>query len=228
MPKTFNEIFANFNSVMSLLMNDDFQHLLENYERAKKVFMIGYEIKDNVTSQDLFAADGKSDLKPEDYLNTFNKFVKDNEKKIEAIGILLNRPKRWNTNALNELRIALSEKDFEVEKLQKAHKIVYHKDLVDIISMIKHAANQEATLYSVNERVEYAISKVFIEKELTDEQSNWVNYIKEHLMQNFTIDEHDLKELPIFVDRGGFNKFKKVFPGDYRKIIKEINNAIAA
>ena len=40
--------------------------------------------------------------------------------------------------------------------------------------------------------------------------------------------EEDLKELPVFTDRGGLAKFKKVFANEYEKIIDEINLAIAA
>ena len=44
--------------------------------------------------------------------------------------------------------------------LQKAHEVHYHKALVDIISMIKHAAKAEEPLYTAGERVERAIEKV--------------------------------------------------------------------
>ena len=55
-----------------------------------------------------------------------------------------------------------------------------------------------------------------------------MEYIKEHLKQNMTLDKDDLQELPVFADRGGLSKFKKVFADDYNKIINEINIAIAA
>jgi len=51
---------------------------------------------------------------------------------------------------------------------------------------------------------------------------------QEHLKQNMTLDVDDLKELPVFTDRGGLNRFKKVFPADYEILIHEINKAIAA
>ncbi len=112
--------------------------------------------------------------------------------------------------------------------MQKAHKIVYQKDAVDIISMVKHAAKETEPLLSPEERVSQAIQKVTTGKKLNDEQQKWMEYIKEHLKQNMTLDEVDLQELPVFADRGGLNKFKKVFADDYTKWIQEINNAIAA
>jgi len=228
MAKSYQEIFANFASVMELLRDEKFQYLLENYERAKKDFIVGYEVRDEVTSEILFEADGKHDLRPEDYLLAFTDFIRQNNEKIAAIGILLNKPRNWNTKALTELKEKLKENDFEEPKLQKAHKIVYQKDLVDIISMIKHAVSPLEPLLSVDERVDNAIKKVLLGKQLTYDQLNWINYIKFHLKQNLTLDENDFKELPVFVDRGGWRKFKKLFPDNYNKLIAEINETIAA
>lgn len=227
MLKPFNEIFESFSTVMELLRNDNFQDMLVNYERAKKVFYVGYEVQDEVYSELLFAREG-SVLKPEDYLLAFSKFVKENETAIEAIAILLNRPKSWNTIALNELKKKLKENTFYEDDLQKAHKSVYHKEMVDIIIMVKHAAKETEPLLSPDERVSQAIEKVTNGLQLNEEQQNWMGYIKEHLKQNMTLDENDLKELPVFFDRGGLTKFKKVFPNNYTDIIHQVNQAVAA
>lgn len=227
MAKTFSEIFDSFSSVMELLRDPKFQDELVNFERAKRVFLVGYEIKDDVSSELLFAREG-SVLKPEDYLMAFSKFIKENETAIEAISVLLNRPKQWNTGVLNELKRTLKLNTFFEEDLQKAHKSVYHKDMVDIISMIKHAAKETEPLLSPEERVNHAILIVTEGIKLTDEQQKWMGYIKEHLKLNMTLDENDLKEAPVFTDRGGFKIFKKVFPANYSTIIHDINTAIAA
>lgn len=227
MAKSLTVIFESFTSVMELLRNDKFQELLENYERAKKVFMVAYEVLDEVSSEILIAREG-SVLKPEDYLLAFSKFIKENETEIDAIAILLNKPKNWNTNVLNALKRKLKENTFYEDDLQKAHKAVYHKEIVDIISMIKHAAKETEPLLSPEERVNQAMQYVIFGKQLNEEQQKWMEYIKEHLKQNMTLDENDFKELPVFTDRGGLTKFKKVFANNYETIITEINIAIAA
>ncbi|WHZ09066.1 MAG: Type I restriction-modification system, restriction subunit R [Cytophagales bacterium] len=227
MAKPFNDIFQNFGSLMELLRDPAFQDLLENYERAKKVFLVGYEVEDEVKSEILFEANGKYGLKPEDYLVAFADFVKEKEKEIEAISILLNKPAQWNTKALNELKVILRANSFDETDLRKAHKVVYHKEVVDIISMVKHAARDTEPLLTPEERVNLAIEKITNGKTLQPEQQQWLEYIKEHLKQNMTLDVDDLNELPVFTDRGGLKKFKKVFP-DFETIISEINMAIAA
>ena len=85
MAKPLVEIFESFTNVMELLRNPEFQDMLENYERAKKTFIVGYEVQDDVTSELLFAREG-SVLKPEDYLLAFSEFIKNNETQINAIG----------------------------------------------------------------------------------------------------------------------------------------------
>ena len=82
----------------------DFQRLLIEYPRPKRVFLKSYETEDVVSSEWLVRGlDGK-EYKPEDYLVAFARFVQENPAKVEAIGILLDRPQDWSTEALEELR----------------------------------------------------------------------------------------------------------------------------
>ena len=220
-PKLLKE---NFTNTMKTLRDKDFQDLLVNYPRAKRQFYIGYEIQDEVTSEKLIMGE-----KPVDYLTAFMKFVKENPEHLLAIKILLEKPKDWNTKALNELRERLTINKFPEKYLQEAHKLVYNKSLADIISMVKHAAKQEEPIYTAEERVTIAFEKVVTNKNFTLEQHHWLGLIKEHLVQNLTFDEEDLTNAPVFVAKGGLSKAKRVFGREeLKKLIEEINYNIAA
>ena len=65
-----NRLHTSFDKTMELLRNKDFQQLLVDYPRAKRVFLVAHEAKDEVTSRRLF---GKWE-KPDDYLEAFAKF----------------------------------------------------------------------------------------------------------------------------------------------------------
>jgi len=117
---------------------------------------------------------------------------------------------------------------FNVRSLQKAHEIHYHKALVDIISMIKHAAKEEQPLYTAGERVERSFAKVAAGKSFTAEQSQWLDRIKAHLTENLSIDEEDFDVLPIFSRAGGWARANGVFGGLLPQLIQEFNEAIAA
>jgi type I restriction enzyme R subunit len=105
---------------------------------------------------------------------------------------------------------------------------VYHLSLVDIISMIKHAVDSEAELLSPESRVDRAIEKIIDKWDLNEEQKQWLGYIREHLVENLTIDENDLEDMPIFERHGGFGKAKKVFGENLTELLHKINESIAA
>ena len=136
--------------------------------------------------------DGK-EYKPDDYLTAFAQFVRENPQQIEAIRILLQRPKDWSTKALSELqqKLAATPQRFNKENLQRAHELHYQKALVDIISMVKHAANEQQPLYTAEERVKLAMAKITSGKSFTPEQMQWLERIEGHLTENLTIDSDD-------------------------------------
>ena len=217
----------HFTETMKLLRNKDFQDLLVNYPRPKKVFFKGYDIVDEVEDEVMFRAGGDY-RKPEDYLKIFDKFVKENPEHIEAIEILLSRPKSWNTDVLEELRNQLRKNDFPEKELQKGYGLVHQKPLADIISMIKHAANIQVPILSAPERVEMALQKIIGTKSFNQEQLTWLAYIKEHLIENLAIVEEDFALMPVFGRHGGLGKARKVFGNELKELINELNEALAA
>ena len=74
-------IRENFTDTMKLLRNEAFQDLLVNYPRAKRSFYVGYETQDEVSSEAMIHAGAKYQ-KPEDYLDSFARFVKENPEHI--------------------------------------------------------------------------------------------------------------------------------------------------
>jgi type I restriction enzyme R subunit len=220
----------DFTGTMALLRNPAFQDLLMNYPRAPRTFLIAYETQDTVRSEWLVkGADGK-EYKPEDYLTAFARFVRENPAHIKAIRILLSRPRDWSTDALSELRekLAATPEHFTVKNLQKAHEIHYHKALVDIISMIKHAAKEEQPLYTAEERVKLAFAKVTEGKMFNAQQQAWLALIQAHMIENLTIEREDFNTLPVFTLRGGLSHATRVFSGELDELISKLNEAIAA
>jgi type I restriction enzyme, R subunit len=220
-------IETKFTETMALLRNKDFQELLEDYPRPKKVFFKGYDIIDSVEDEVMFRV-GDKYQKPEDYLKLFTEFVKKNPEQIEAIEVLLSRPTEWNTDALDELREKLRKNDFSEKDLQRGHELVYKKPLADIISMIKHASNFDIPILTAQERVEKAVSRLVALHSFNEEQLNWISFIKEHLIENLAISKDDFDDMPVFERRGGLSKAHKVFGENLESIIHEINEEIAA
>ena len=218
----------NFNDVMKILRDPNFQYLLVNYPRPKRGFVVAYGTKDEVSSEWLVREPGGDYWKPEDYLVAFSRYVKENPDNIEAIEILLERPANWNTEALSDLRkkLAGTREHFSEENLQRVHKIRYNKELADIISIIKHAVNEDEPLLNAEERINMAFEKVRSKKSFTDEQVNWLEKIRAHLIENLTIDKGDFDILPIFQRDGGWVTANTVFEGNLELILREFNWAV--
>ena len=219
-----------FTATMALLRDPKFQKLLLNYPRAPRTFVVAYETEDTVSSEwRVRGADGR-EYRPDDYLTAFSDFVRENPAHINAIRILLNRPRDWSIQALKELKskLAATPEHFTIENLQKAHEIHYHKALVDVISMIKHAAHQESPLWTAEERVDLAFQKVTDGKTFTQGQEQWLNRIREHLKENLSLDQDDFDILPIFTRSGGWATANGAFEGQLPPLIHQFNEAIAS
>jgi len=226
----YGTLKKDFTGVMALLRNADFQRLLLEYKRKSKVFFVSHTTEDQVSSEWLIRGlDGK-DYKPEDYLVAFSEYIKSHESNVQAISVVLKHPQDWNPEVLKGLRdkLAATPQRFTVENLQRAHELRNKKPLADIISMVKHAANQQSPLLNASERVERAFTKMTTSDAFTPEQLKWLERIRIHLQENLSIDQEDFESQPVFADYGGWGNASKVFRGRLPVLIKEINGAIAA
>jgi type I restriction enzyme R subunit len=220
----------DFTGTMTLLRNPEFQNLLVHYPRPPRSILVAYENVDTVSSRYIFRDSAGNEYKPEDYLVAFSQFVKENPEHIDAIRILLERPKDWGTDALSELKkkLAATRYRFTVDNLQMAHKMRYDKALVDIISMVKHAAREEEPLCTAEQRIHRVFDKMAYSVSLTPEQQQWLDKIREHLIANLSISKDDFDIIPIFANDGGWGKANRVFNGELPVLIRQWNEAIAA
>jgi len=215
---------SDFSSTIKILRDKGFQNILLSYPRKQKVFLIAYDSRDNVTSEYLFKTTDGKEINAGDYIEAFTKFVRENPEKIDAIKILLERPVDWNTDALHEIRIKLRKNPYKFteDNLRKA----YQNELADIISIIKHAANDEPLL-SAEERVEKAMARVIQGQTFTEQQKQWLSMIKNHLIKNLAIEKRDFEKIPIFARQGGWGRANKEFGGNIDKLLKRINEEVA-
>jgi len=220
----------DFKGTMAILRDDRFKNLLTSYPRARRVFIKAVDYEDHVSSE-LLIKDGRGqELKPEDYLAAFSRFVRENPSKVEAIQILLDRPRGWGVDALSELRQKLlaAPERFTEENLQRAHKIRYTKALADVISMVKHAAREEEPLLTAAERVDRAIGRVTAGRTLTPDQRAWLDRIREHLIVNLSIERADFDLAPVLSRAGGWVPADRSFGGKLKPLLDSLNEAIAA
>lgn len=220
----------DFTPTMALLRNPEFQDLLVHYPRPERTFLVAYEARDEVSSERLVRdASGKA-VKPADYLQLFSKFVAEKQSEVDAIAVLLDRPREWRPEVLDDLRrrLAAAPERFTEERLRIAHAQTYRKSLVDIISMVKHAAKEEEPLLTSAERVERALARLTAGRQFTEAQQQWLGRIREHLTQNLSIDRDDFDTIPLLQRPGGWGAANRAFEGRLAPLLVEINAAVAA
>jgi type I restriction enzyme R subunit len=226
----YGSLQKDFSGTMTLLRNENFQRLLLEYKRKARVFFVSHTTEDQVSSEWLIRGlDGK-EYKPEDYLVAFSEYVKSHESDVQAIGVLLKHPQDWNPEVLKALRdkLAATPQRFTDENLQRAHELRNKKPLADIISMVKHAENQQSPLLTAAERVERAFKEIIASQSFTEDQLKWLERIRVHLQENLSIDKEDFESQPVFADYGGWGNASKIFQDRLPVLIKQINGAIAA
>jgi type I restriction enzyme, R subunit len=223
LPKALKE---NFTETMKLLRNEEFQDLLVNYPRPKTSFIIAGEAKDSVSSAKVERY-GKFD-NAEDYLEAFAKFVKENSNKVDAIKILLTKPRAWKGGVLEDLKVQLTRHDFAEKQLQKAHQARGCEHLADIISIVKRAANNQAPLLTAEERVNQAITKLMSDHKFNAEQKQWLSLIAVQMATTLSLEEDDFDLAPLLEGKGGKGKAKKVFGELFPVVIGELNEGVAA
>jgi type I restriction enzyme, R subunit len=220
----------DFTGTMKLLRDERFQRLLVTYPRPPRTFYVASGVEDSVSSRFVLRDADGTEYKPGDYLAAFERFVRDNPAQIEAIGILLDRPRDWSAEALGELRrkLAVGQPRFTEKDLRRAHEVQYHRALVDIISMVKHAADERQPLLTAEERVDKAFDRLTGGQTFTPDQQKWLDRIRDHLVENLSIDTEDFDIIPIFSREGGLGAVRRTFGPQLETILHELNGAIAA
>jgi type I restriction enzyme R subunit len=215
---------------MSVLRDSEFQTLLADYPRPSRTFLVALETQDTVSSEWLIKGATGQEYRPDDYLKAFDEFIRANAELVVPIAILLSRPQGWGVGALKELRqaLALTPEHFTEENLQKAFEVAHHKALVDIISMVKRAADDTSPLLTAEERVNQAVGRVTAAIDLTPEQAQWMEYIRQHLVANLSIDREDFENVPVLMNRGGWGRANSVFGDTLPDLLDDLNRELVA
>jgi type I restriction enzyme R subunit len=219
-----------FSPTMGVLRDPDFQKLLVDYPRGQRVFLVAPGVSDEVSSEWLIKGGTGQEYKPSEYLEAFEQFIHEHQEEVRAVSILLSRPQEWGAAPLTELREALTKapERFTEANLQRAFQAAHHKALIDIISMVKRAALDTSPLLTADERVNEAVDRVVAGRKLTDAQAKWMEYIRQHLVQNLSIEREDFEAIPVLSDHGGWGRANRVFEGQLSELLEELNKELVA
>lgn len=199
------------------------QFIDENRGRGNRQYISTHEDKLISTTRGYGNAD-----KPEDYLEHFEQFIKENLNLIPALNIICTRPKDLTREELRKLRVALDQKGYTEKNLQTAWRDAKNEDIAaDIISFIRQKALGDP-LVSHEERIQNAMKKIYEMKVWPKVQKDWLKRIEKQLYQESVLDPNPEKAFDVepFQSKGGYKQLNKIFNGQLDHIVDTINNAL--
>nr|WP_271711664.1 type I restriction-modification system endonuclease [Marinigracilibium pacificum] len=160
--------------------------------------------------------------KPEDYLESFSKFIKENQNKIQALNIICSKPAQLDRKSLKELLLELDQQGYNESSLKVAWKEAKNEDIAaDIIAYIRTLA-LGTSLRSKEERVKQAVDKIRQMKDWNKVQQQWLDRFENQLIAESVLQVPDL-DRGLFKEKGGFKRLNKIFGEELEDIIRKIN-----
>ncbi|KGB21573.1 Type I restriction-modification system, restriction subunit R [Acetobacter tropicalis] len=166
-----------------------------------------------------------SATKPEDFLDSFTAFVRDNINTIAALKLVVQRPRDLTRADLKALRLALDSKGFSDANLRRAWADALNEEIAaSVIGFVRQAALGDA-LVPYEDRVREAMRAIMASRAWTDPQKRWLKRIGEQIEKEIVVDRAAIDKEPFIAD-GGFNRLNKVFGGELESILAGINEEL--
>ncbi len=167
---------------------------------------------------------GQGNSNPEDYIESFNKFIKENVNEIPALQIVATRPKDLTYDELKKIKLELEKKGFKENDLQTAWKSANQvQTTADIISFIRQAA-VGSELVDHNVRIHNAMQKVYGMADWNMVQRQWLKRIENQLLANTVLGpraEEVFNENYYFKRQGGYTDYQIVSEKQMKKIFAD-------
>lgn len=160
--------------------------------------------------------------KPEDYLEQFKTYIKENRNKIAALNIVCTKPAELDRNSLKELSMMLDAAGFTKISLRHAWKTAKNEDIAaDIISFIR-TLSLGSNLVDPETRIRNAMNKIRKSRTWNKTQERWLDRFEAQLVHETVLRKEDLDKPP-FMEEGGFHKLNKIFEQQLETILNQIN-----
>jgi type I restriction enzyme R subunit len=163
--------------------------------------------------------------KPEDFLDTFTSFVKNNQNRIAALSVVVQRPRELTRTELRNLRLELDKMGFSETSLRRAWNDASNEDIAaSIIGYVRQAALGDP-LIPFETRVQTATKAIIAKTKWTDPQKTWLRRIADQITKEIVVDRDSIDQ-GTFAAQGGFNRLNRVFNGQLETILHDFNEEL--
>ena len=196
--------------------------------------------QDNVISSGF---DQEAKTRAEQRVESFKQFIKENRDELTAIQIIYSKPygqQHLTYRQVQELAQAIEKPPyrFTKEELWQAYERLDRskvkgsgpdKLLTDIISLVRFAIGEVATLEPYKETVDRRFQEWLADQSesFSQEQSAWLEMIKDHIATSLRIEMDDFENIP-FQAKGGAIKVYELFGDALDTILETLNEQLAA
>lgn len=177
---------------------------------------------DEVVRVDRGYRDGQ---RPEDFLDAFSRFVKDNINTMPALTVVAQRPRDLTRKQLKELELELSTRGFTETTLRSAWNDAKNEDIAaSVVGFVRQAALGDP-LKGYAERVDAAVHKLKGKHKFTGPQKRWLDRIAKQLKKETVVDREAL-DRGQFASDGGFERLNKRFDGKLESHLGDLREYI--
>jgi len=163
--------------------------------------------------------------RPEDYLEEFERFIKEHMNDVPALRVVTQRPRDLTRQQLRELKLALDQAGYSEARLQTAWRNMTNQEIAaSIIGFIRQRALGDP-LIPYEERVDRAVQTILSSRPWTVPQRRWLERITKQIKQE-TIVDPDSFDRGAFKQQGGFNRLNRVFDGKLQELLGDIHEEI--
>ena len=178
-------------------------------------------------------------------MTSFEQFIEENRDEIEALQFFYAQPhsRRLTFRDIKELAAAIKAppRSWTPEKLWRAYETL-RKDrvrgasgqrlLTDIVSLVRFAVHKDDELVPFGEQVRERFEQWLAQQRdaghaFTPEQRRWLEMMRDHIATSLEMTVEDFDLAP-FVEEGGLGRAAQVFGGELRRVLDELNGALAA
>lgn len=164
--------------------------------------------------------------KPEDYLDSFNHFIRTQINQSAALAVIVNRPKDLTREQLREVRLLLDQHGYGEARLQSAWRNRTNQDIAaSIIGYIRQAALGEA-LQPFEQRVAQAMQGIYALTNWTPVQRKWLERLAKQLHHEVVIDQQFVNRA--FAQDGGAKRVDGLLGGQLAQVLDTLAGGLWA
>ncbi|MBE0482039.1 MAG: type I restriction-modification system endonuclease [Bacterioplanes sp.] len=164
--------------------------------------------------------------KPEDYLESFNQFIKAQLNQSAALAVVVNKPRDLSREQLKEVKLLLDGAGYSEAKLQSAVRNQTNQDIAaSIIGHIRRAALGEPLL-PFEQRVAQAMQRLYQQHSFNPNQRKWLERLAKQLVHEVVVDRDFVNNC--FANDGGAKRLNVVLEDQLEQVLAELSDAIWA